>query len=427
MSPSNQLLHKKRTRKVADLGLSDKERIFVHALRNLFDSKGKGKEISAESKEFCAPKVSEKKPSSAVPKGQASQERRGKATKPYSFSHATKSMSRRAKKRALRMYTEKSGKGSTPAKKSPSEIKRAAWRKVLQPKSDETAFISTDSTRKFHSEPVSRRKGVLEQRKLAFEMRAQDVNAKRRTALSSVTPKAGVIELEVVEAWGGAAALDLLCKRVKTMESSVSWIPNYAGQRFDGKRKTKGRFGKELSVTWAQEGLKYDDDSYAVHVYGRHMRDYTKAVKDCSAQTEKRSTFYGVKKVSVPKGAGSTGKGKQKEEANLKVKSAKSPSQLRRLALRDAKRKADSLQTTVVKTTDSVSPKGDTNAYFALKTICKDLQRVYEGFIDSKSDQARNEFLRIFGSTGRDFQNMFDASAKSKALFKKVLVRGPVP
>jgi hypothetical protein len=268
-------------KKRADLGLTAKEKIFVHALRELFrPSQGKSRELKPIRKEFCAQPSEKKSSGKATTKSQGSQKRTPK--------------SKREKRTTYTKQTELLGK---VAAKSPSKVRRAEKRRASQIKSktyspdipitDVSYSLAVQTFRE--DNPLGIRNVVpLPSRSVlirsAVEKLEKERVKERKLELAAFSLKKGVQELDVIEAWGGAKALDMMTNYVPKVVPTISWKP-FVKERFLSKNHS----------------IKHFDVLCEDHltVVGSIKRDYTKAVLNVSASTSKRSLF--LTKTPFPK------------------------------------------------------------------------------------------------------------------------------
>jgi hypothetical protein len=317
----------KRAEKRADLGLTAKERLFVHSLRQLFDPKGKtrvdvqpAKVIVPELRDMTFPRDGKKKVT-----GKPKAELR-KTTERLAHQLSKKAVVKRAVKKAYDVQDGLLGKGKTV--KSPSKLKRAAKRKNLQKKSKTYVPdipILDVSPGYIAREPRMKGESIGQVKARLVKRLEKERVEKRNLMIAALNPlPKGQQELEVIEAWGGASALGLLSKQtVKKQVGSHSWIP-----------VLQGTGGKSIGI---RDSVMVSGKGHAI---GRIFRDYTKAVKGVTVLTnkrreglEKQDRTRSLKSVSPKENSKPSNEKKIKKQSD-----SKKSSKVRRLEKRAEKR-----------------------------------------------------------------------------------------
>jgi hypothetical protein len=274
-----------------DVGLTKSEKIFVHALRDLFDPKGKRAVVSMSPKGFVSPKSLKSEASAtkrekdrlALKKAQKDEKRHGKhflyreghlppASNLSKWKHPYQ---QRRKANAKRFEKDLAEKRKDSEKKSRSQLRRAAKRVKLQ----------LDYAEK------NRKAGTVTAARKAFD------NLTNFQKMASAVPQRGI---EVVQAFGGEQCLRML--------GSISYRKEYSLNMCQGD-SPKGRVRKvhrdytrmPIREMKSINGSEKNRDAYMVPKQKRKAEKLNKSVK--------------------PK-AERLNKGKTKEKADDKAKSA---------------------------------------------------------------------------------------------------------
>jgi hypothetical protein len=346
-------------RKKADQGLSPKERIFVHALRALFDPHGKSKEVSGDSPKGYVSR-SDKPHRENPPKGGEPAKKSVKKSESRATTGAIPRLTR-TDKRGAKLSKDgrekaKAARSEGAAEKkhlSPSKVKRAEKRKVAHSKIKE---VSGETL----SVPVagSARNRLLLWSLNRFKQLTPEVYNKNSVGSARLgeSLKAGVVELEVVRAFGIGCLQELMKFQASTtVKNFPSFIPEFSRSTVKDK------------IVWSSSG-----------VYMKVKRDYTKAVKGLGIKTEKSrpdATSFRLLPNKVGLAVVPAKVPKVKKALEKKTPTKKSPSQIRRkerrrlavAALSEPKGKGKVAET--VKGEPSVEtalPRTDFNAELAL-------------------------------------------------------------
>jgi hypothetical protein len=296
----------KRSRNRADEGLSRTEREFVHAMRAMFlkgDKVGSGNNLRRR----VNPPEGDESKYVRRPRNLAKAEGSG-----HVWTAQVKIPQGAGKRKVgtVKKTTKSKVEKAVFVKRlSPSKVRRAEKRKALQESQRKTALAVRYTSLKSDG-PVK-----VETRKILPVGR-----------LSAVTPQKGVSELEVVEAFGGAKALDMLAsvgvnEKVSNFKScyplDLGLLPKF-------KLKSKIFGLGEYRWTWKE-------------------RDYSKASAKVDVVTQKLRTSWHVpvpRKKEIKKTQSAVPKIKAKAKAPEKKseQKAKTPSQVRRLERRQKAR-----------------------------------------------------------------------------------------
>jgi len=373
------------TAKKHDVGLSRSERILVHTLRSIFDPKGKGKEVTPDTvgdlnrKGFVNPlnkrSVPRRKVSASIQKGEDVY---------IASTHASPSAGKAARARVKAELKKQLSEKVAVKRLSPSRLarteKRAADRKE---KSDKSRGIGAVNLYRF----------------------APALDPKQRPKLkpiSGVTPKTGVRELEVVEAFGGAGALDLL------MRSSPKAFKHVVYQPFVSRDALTTPHDVSRAVAGRLPG------GYASL---KRVRDYTKATKGVTTPTtDKLLRAY-------RNGCAASSKPKEVEKVKSKVTKDKpkkkrvSPAQVRRKTLREEKRRSSSFVAAGVQTEKSEEvPQGASAPSIVLKDLIKESEKIIEEGKAKETDWKRGYKWTMLKVVLEDFGDAYDRLIEEKGV-----------
>jgi hypothetical protein len=217
-------------RKPADSGLTSKERIFVHALRALFDPKGKGKAEELPKGVVSSSKVTSAK---AVKSSEKKRGERMNGQKAGTSDLKSVTLTRRAKREAKLSAKKVDKSESSKGGKCPSKLrraeKRAAEKEVLKRDME-------DSKRSLAGGPIGLYRFNRRSEKLHFDfpslsnLKVLDARIPRDKGLSRGSARLdeeklrpGVIELEVVKAFGIGCLRMLRTERFEQLKSFPVW------------------------------------------------------------------------------------------------------------------------------------------------------------------------------------------------------------
>jgi hypothetical protein len=224
---------KKGKRKPADVGLTDKEKILVHALRDLFDPKGKKKMEELSPKGICASEKTTVKAATSSEK-KTSLKVRGQT---IGTSDRKSLIQARRVKREAKLSEKKVDKIELPkGNKCPSKVRRAEKRaeqkaKLLKIKGDGGAWASFALSR---AEQTYNFPTLKLNKMPVLELPKRNTRRKGGSArLNESDLPVGVRELEVVEAFG------LECLRLLRASSfeQLNSFPSYQGPNLTYVRK----------------------------------------------------------------------------------------------------------------------------------------------------------------------------------------------
>jgi hypothetical protein len=351
-----------------DVGLSTPERVLVHALRAIFLPKGGNSEKL--SSEVHQPFVSRKQAGKSVKgKGLTPGSRK---MKKGSKAHTPKKAS--DSKNSGKVPTAKAADVSGKKHKSPSKLLRAAKRKAAL---DQSAVPGMNLRR---YGPEGEVKSILNSQ----EGRREGWFGPK---ISSITPKKGVSEITVIQAFGGAQALDMLKDMSNGPQLSFrSYVPLMQNNEVHPTKVShKHRIGC-LPFVWKTV-----------------VRDYTKASVAIKAQTAKMGLFLrpapvvGGKKKEAKKakqGEGQTAKPKPSGEKKAR------PSQVRRLATRAERRKVDvtyeekSVEASVVEPVRNLAEMSEDEPESSHKVLLKardQLKKLVESYEDVELSESQEK------------------------------------
>jgi hypothetical protein len=345
-------------KKKHDSGLSAKEKIFVHALRNLFDPKGKNREYGSENrKDFVVAKADLKGKAKSnglpratlrVPTGKTKLS--GTHARPAhlppidtitKWNHPAKQRIRKKResgkevgsgmKKVLATAEKKKAEKLSPSAKSRAEKrvnKQRAWKEDKERKKIDPIFQD-------HSH-------ISQPEKVSKKTKTKEAKPKVLPTLKDVLPK-DVEELEVVRVWGGAAALMMLSKYQKKTSYPKS-------------QKTFSWSVRSMPSNFGGLPLKVDEYGYIQDVIQSYetTRDYNKATKGITHAVEishlKTSLLHDFKKLeSVVKSKDKVKSTKAAVKTKAKENAHSRRLEKRRLARLQAKEKSKAVDSQPVK------------------------------------------------------------------------------
>jgi hypothetical protein len=172
-----------------DIGLSDKERIFVHALRALFDPKGKGKSVVE-----------------VEPKGYVSGQATAGPSEKKGVASGSKTTGGRSRFSRKKVYRATHGKGNFQEKRS-TAVEASSEKKKLSPSELKRAEKRADKRKAYKAvlHPNVAKASTVKRVHESLPVLVPGKSGSPQTLFDTL--KKGVEELEVVTAWGGISAL----------------------------------------------------------------------------------------------------------------------------------------------------------------------------------------------------------------------------